>query len=82
MSTAGSSSSKRRSAEERAEELMARVTADASRFLTRFAARAREELEDLVAEARSVKNERWDNQGQRGAGGRSSGSSAGRSGRG
>jgi DNA-directed RNA polymerase specialized sigma24 family protein len=45
-------------AEERAEELMQRVTADVSRFLTRFAGRAREEFEDIVAEARTVK-EGW-----------------------
>jgi DNA-directed RNA polymerase specialized sigma24 family protein len=43
-------------AEERAEELMQRVTADVSRFLTRFAGRAREEFEDIVAEARTVRD--------------------------
>jgi DNA-directed RNA polymerase specialized sigma24 family protein len=41
------------SAQERAEELVARATADASRFLTRLAGRVREEMEDIVAEARA-----------------------------
>lgn len=55
----GGSASDRRSAEERAEELMERVASDASRKLGRFLGRAREELEDIVAEARSM-NERRD----------------------
>lgn len=42
------------SAQERAEELMERVASDASRLLTRFVGRAREEIEDLVADARSL----------------------------
>jgi len=68
----GGSSADQRSAEERAEDLMARVTADASKFLTQFAGRAREEIEDLVAEARSVSN-RWERQSGRGSAGRSAG---------
>ena len=47
-----------RPAEERAEEVMERVASGVSRFATRFAGRAREEFEDIVAEARTVK-ERW-----------------------
>lgn len=43
----------RRSTEERAEELMTRVTADASRILTKALGRAREELEDILAEGRA-----------------------------
>ncbi|HWE09554.1 MAG TPA: hypothetical protein VG325_09370 [Solirubrobacteraceae bacterium] len=43
-----------RSAEERAEELMERVTGQASRLIGRVVGRAREELEDLVAEARTL----------------------------
>ncbi len=43
-------------AEHRTEELMQRVSADVSRFLTRFAGRAREEFEDIVAEARTVRD--------------------------
>jgi hypothetical protein len=46
-----------RSAEERAEELMQRFTGEASRMIARVVGRAREELEDLVAEARAL-NER------------------------
>ena len=37
---------------------MERVASGVSRFATRFAGRAREEFEDIVAEARTVK-ERW-----------------------
>lgn len=47
-----------RPVEERAEELMRRVSGDVSRFMVRFSGRAREEFEDIVAEARTVK-ERW-----------------------
>jgi hypothetical protein len=53
----GDSPSDRRPAEERAEEVMERVAGDASRKLGRFLGRAREEFEDIVAEARSL-NER------------------------
>jgi hypothetical protein len=42
------------SAEERAEELMERVTGNASRLIGRVVGRAREEFEDLVAEARTL----------------------------
>jgi len=45
-----------RPAEQRAEALMERVAGDVSRFLGRFAGRAREELEDIVAEARTVRS--------------------------
>jgi phytoene/squalene synthetase len=55
MSTA--SAQDQPSAEERAEELMERVTGQASRLIGRVVGRAREELEDLVAEARTL-NER------------------------
>lgn len=48
-------SSDPRTPEERAEQFMERVTADASRRLTRFVGRAREEFEDIVAEARTLK---------------------------
>lgn len=48
-----------RSPEQRAEDLMQRVAADVTRFVTRFAGRTREEFEDIVAEARDVKA-RWD----------------------
>lgn len=48
-----------RTAEERAEEAMERVARDVSRFMIRWAGRAREELEDIVAEARTVRR-RWD----------------------
>jgi hypothetical protein len=48
-------SSDPRTPEQRAEEFMERVTADATRHLTRFLGRAREEFEDIVAEARTLK---------------------------
>jgi DNA-directed RNA polymerase specialized sigma24 family protein len=44
-----------RPAEQRAEELMQRVANDVSRFATRMLARAREEAEDIVAEAQTVR---------------------------
>jgi len=50
-------SSDPRTPQERAEQFMERVTADASRRLTRFVGRAREEFEDILAEART-RNER------------------------
>jgi hypothetical protein len=43
-----------RSAEERAEELMERVVSDGSRLLGKVFGRVREEVEDIVAEARSM----------------------------
>jgi hypothetical protein len=58
MPKAGSSGDQR-PVEERAEELMARWSADASRFLNRFVGRAREEFEDVVAEARTL-TEEWE----------------------
>lgn len=46
-------SSDPRTPQERAEQFMERVSSDASRRLTRFVGRAREEFEDIVAEART-----------------------------
>jgi DNA-directed RNA polymerase specialized sigma24 family protein len=43
-----------RSAEERAEEIVERVSAEATRFARRLVGRAREELEDILAEARAL----------------------------
>jgi hypothetical protein len=43
-----------RSAEERAEELMERIMADGSRLLGKVFGRVREEVEDIVAEARTM----------------------------
>jgi hypothetical protein len=42
-----------RSAEQRAEELMQRVVTDGSRVISRVFGRVREEVEDIVAEART-----------------------------
>lgn len=44
-----------RSAEERAEEIVERVSAEVVQFTRRLVGRAREELEDIVAEAQSVR---------------------------
>ncbi|HWF49388.1 MAG TPA: hypothetical protein VG294_01995 [Solirubrobacteraceae bacterium] len=44
----------RRDTQQRAEELMERFTSDAARVLSRAFGRAREEVEDIVAEARSM----------------------------
>jgi DNA-directed RNA polymerase specialized sigma24 family protein len=55
----GAQHSEERPLEERAEELMRRLSGDVSRFLVRFSGRAREEIEDVVAEARTVKD-RWE----------------------
>ena len=44
-----------RSAEERAEEIVERVSAQVVQFSRRLVGRAREELEDLVAEAQSLR---------------------------
>jgi len=57
MSAGSGPRPEQRSTEQRAEELVQRITHDASRWLGRVVGRAREELEDLVAEARSL-NER------------------------
>jgi hypothetical protein len=46
----------RRSAEKRAEELMERVAADGSRVLGKVLGRIREEVEDIVAEARTLRD--------------------------
>jgi F0F1-type ATP synthase membrane subunit b/b' len=44
-----------RSAEERAEEIVERFSSEATRFARRLVGRAREELEDIVAEAQSIR---------------------------
>ena len=44
-----------RSAEERAEEIVERVSAEAVRVARRIVGRAREEIEDIVAEAQSLR---------------------------
>jgi DNA-directed RNA polymerase specialized sigma24 family protein len=53
MSSGNSSSSRSRSAEERAEEIVERVVTDGSRWIRRIAGRVREEVEDIVAEAKT-----------------------------
>jgi hypothetical protein len=44
-----------RSAEERAEEIVERVSAQVVQFTRRLVGRAREEVEDIVAEAQSLR---------------------------
>ncbi len=44
-----------RPVEERAEEIVGRVSEEVARFARRFVARAREEVEDIVAEAQSLR---------------------------
>ena len=44
-----------RRVEDRAEEIVERVSADMGRFLRRTVARAREEVEDILAEAQRVR---------------------------
>ena len=44
------------SAEERAEEIVERVSAQVVQFTRRVVGRAREELEDIVAEAQSLRH--------------------------
>jgi hypothetical protein len=44
-----------RPVEERAEEIVAQVSEQVTRFARRLVARTREELEDIVAEAQSVR---------------------------
>jgi hypothetical protein len=55
MSTSTDSSTSSRSAEQRAEELMQRVVSDGSRVLGKVFGRIREEVEDIVAEARTMR---------------------------
>lgn len=55
MNPATGTESRHPSAEQRAEELMERTTEQARRVLGRVFGRAREELEDLVADARTLK---------------------------
>jgi vacuolar-type H+-ATPase subunit H len=45
-----------RSAEQRAEEIVERVSAEAVRFARRVVGRAREEIEDILAEAQSLRH--------------------------
>jgi glycerol-3-phosphate O-acyltransferase len=45
-----------RSAEARAEEIVERVSAEVVRFARRLVGRAREEIEDVVAEAQSLRH--------------------------
>jgi hypothetical protein len=47
-----------RPVEERAEEIVARVSEQVSRFARRLVARAREEVEDIVAEAQTIRRGR------------------------
>lgn len=44
-----------RGVEERAEEIVGRVSEEVARFARRLVARAREEAEDIVAEAQSLR---------------------------
>ena len=44
-----------RTVDERAEEIVERVSAGVARFARRLVARAREEVEDIVAEAQSIR---------------------------
>jgi hypothetical protein len=54
MSAGPGSDEDQRSAEERAEALMQRVAAQTTRTVIRVVGRAREELEDIIAEARTL----------------------------
>jgi vacuolar-type H+-ATPase subunit E/Vma4 len=53
MSNGNSSSPRSGSAEKRAEEIVERVVTDGSRWIKRIAGRVREEVEDIVAEAKT-----------------------------
>jgi hypothetical protein len=53
MSSGKSSSSRSRSAEERAEEIVERLVTDGSQWMKRIAGLVREEVEDIVAEAKT-----------------------------
>ena len=44
-----------RSAEDRAEEIVEQLSEQVARFARRFVARAREEIEDIVAEAQTIR---------------------------
>ena len=57
MSTGSEPPRETRSAEERAERLMERVAADGSRLVSKFVGRVREEVEDIVAEARAMREQ-------------------------
>lgn len=49
------STREQRPVEERAEEIVGRVSEEVARFARRLVARAREEAEDIVAEAQSLR---------------------------
>ena len=51
--SSGSSSSRSQPPEQRAEEVVERVVTDGSRWIKRIAGLVREEVEDIVAEAKS-----------------------------
>jgi hypothetical protein len=53
MSSGNGSSSRSRSAEQRAEEIVERVVTDGARWIKRVAGLVREEVEDIVAEAKT-----------------------------
>jgi hypothetical protein len=53
MSSGNGSSSRSQSAERRAEEIVERVVTDGSRWIKRVAGLVREEVEDIVAEAKT-----------------------------
>ena len=53
MSSGNGSSSRSQSAERRAEEIVERVVTDGSRWIKRVAGLVREEVEDIVAEAKA-----------------------------
>lgn len=53
MSSGNSSSPRSESAEQRAEEIVERVVRDGSRWIKRIAGLVREEVEDIVAEAKT-----------------------------
>lgn len=46
---------RQRPVEERAEEIVERVSEEVTRFARRLIARTREEIEDIVAEAQSIR---------------------------
>ena len=56
MTTAEDTTSTGAPVEERAEQLVQRATSAATRFLSVAVARTREEIEDIVAEARELRH--------------------------
>jgi hypothetical protein len=67
MSAGRASDDEQPSAEQRAEALMQRLAAQTTRTVTRVVGRAREELEDILAEARTM-NESNGSENERAAG--------------